>query len=64
MPPHRRQMDPSSLEALVMLRLNKSLWSAKTVQDIIDNKKAKAKRDALEEVHDISDEEEEEEVIV
>ena len=37
---HRRLMDPSTLEMLLMLRLNKDIWSKKTVQDIIDDKKA------------------------
>ena len=37
MRPHRRLMDPSTLEMLLMLRLNKDMWSEKTVQDIIDD---------------------------
>jgi hypothetical protein len=36
-------MDPSTLEMLVMLRLNKDMWSAKTLQVIIDNMKAEAR---------------------
>ena len=36
MRPHRRLMDPSTLEMLLMLRLNKVMWSEKTNQDIID----------------------------
>ena len=40
MRPHRRHMDPSILEMLLMLRLNKDMWSEKTIQDIIDDKKA------------------------
>ena len=36
----RRQMDPSTLEMLLMLRLNKDMWSEKTLQDIIDDKMA------------------------
>lgn len=43
MRPNRRQMDPSTLEMLLMLRLNKDMWGEKTVQDIIDNKKAAAR---------------------
>ena len=35
MRPHRRHMDPSTLEMLLMLRLNKDMWSEKTIQDII-----------------------------
>ena len=40
MRPHRRHMDPSTLEMLLMLRLNKDMWSEKTIQDIIDDKNA------------------------
>ena len=40
MRPHRRLMDPSTLEMLLMLRLNKDMWSEKTIQDIIDDRKA------------------------
>jgi hypothetical protein len=43
MSPRRRGMDPSTLEMLVMLRLNKDMWSAKTLQVIIDNMKAEAR---------------------
>jgi hypothetical protein len=39
MRPHRRCMDPSTCEMLIMLRCNKDLWSNKTLQDIIDRKK-------------------------
>ena len=34
MRPHRRFMDPSIREMLLMLGLNKDMWSEKTVQDI------------------------------
>ena len=40
MRPHRRLMDPSTLEMLLMLRLSKDMWSEKTAQDIIDDRKA------------------------
>jgi hypothetical protein len=55
MRPNRRVMDPSTLEMLLMLRLNKDLWSAETLQIIFDRKKdearvrAEAKRKAAEE---------------
>ena len=39
MRPHRRLMDPSTLEKLLMLRLNKDIWSEKTVQDIFRSEK-------------------------
>ena len=45
MRPHRRLMDPSTCEMLIMLRCNKSMWSRKTLQDIID-KKTLASREA------------------
>ncbi len=35
MKPNTRQMDPSTLDARVMLRLNKDLWDVYTVQDCI-----------------------------
>lgn len=35
MRPHRRCMDPSTLEIIIMLRMNKDLWSASTIDDII-----------------------------
>ena len=45
MRPHRRHMDPWSLELLVMLRANKDMWSYGTLQAIIDRRK-KENRDA------------------
>ena len=45
MRPHRRQMDPWSLELLIMLRANKDMWSYGTLQKIIDARK-KENRDA------------------
>jgi hypothetical protein len=45
MRPHRRCMDPSTCEMLIMLRCNKDMWSQKTLQDIIDTKK-EANREA------------------
>ena len=39
MRPHRRSMDPSTLEMLFLLRFNKDLWAEKTLQGIIDRKK-------------------------
>ena len=45
MRPHRRQMDPWSLELLIMLRANKDMWKHGTLQKIIDTRK-KENRDA------------------
>ena len=45
MRPHRRQMDPWSLELLIMLRANKDMWNHGTLQKIIDTRK-KGNRDA------------------
>lgn len=45
MRPHRRQMDPWSLELLIMLRANKDMWNYGTLQKIIDTRK-KENRDA------------------
>lgn len=45
MRPHRRCMDPSTCEMLIMLRCNKDIWNQKTLQDIIDKKK-EANREA------------------
>ena len=45
MRPHRRQMDPWSLEQLIMLRANKDMWNYGTLQAII-NKPKKENRDA------------------
>ena len=33
MRPHRRLMDPSTLEMLIMLRFNKDLWDAREVDE-------------------------------
>ena len=35
MRPHRRLMDPSTLEMLVLLRFNRDLWSDRDVDTII-----------------------------
>ena len=35
MHPHRRIMDPSTLEMLVQLRYNRDLWDEKEVDDIM-----------------------------
>jgi hypothetical protein len=48
MRPNRRQMDPSTLEMLLMLRLNKDMWSEGTLQDIIDKKKEVNRKRLLE----------------
>ena len=45
MRPHRRHMDPWSLELLVLLRANKVMWSYGALQAIIDRRK-KENRDA------------------
>ena len=43
---NRKLMDPSTLEMCIMLKTNKDLWNAKTVDDVIElcrrEKKAKA----------------------
>ena len=43
--PHRRHMDPWSLELLIMLRSNKDIWGYGTLQAMIDRRK-KQNRDA------------------
>ena len=35
MRPHRRLMDPSTLEMLIMLRFNKDLWDAREVDIVL-----------------------------
>ena len=35
MRPHRRLMDPSTLEMLIMLRFNKDLWDAHEVDIVL-----------------------------
>ena len=35
MRPHRRLMDPSTLEMLIMLRFNKDLWDSRDVDEIM-----------------------------
>ena len=37
-------MDPSTLEMLLMQRLNRDMWSEKTVQDVIDDEKVANRR--------------------
>ena len=63
MRPHRRLMDPSTLETLLMLRMNKNLWDEVAIQKIMLKEKAerakeKAQREAAEQHN--SDVEEEE----
>ena len=36
MTPHRRCMDPSTLEMLILLRYNKDLWNASTLDEVIE----------------------------
>ena len=40
-------MDPSLLEMLLLLRVNKYLWSEETLQNIIDRSKAAARDTAI-----------------
>ena len=40
-------MDPSTLEMLLMLRVNKHMWSEETLQNIIDKNKAAARNAAI-----------------
>ena len=42
--PHRRHMDPWSLELLIMLRSNKDIWDYGTMQAIIDRRKKQNQR--------------------
>lgn len=37
MRPHRRHMDPTTLEMLIFMRMNKDLWSSQTIDVIINN---------------------------
>lgn len=37
MRPHRRHMDPTTLEMLIFMRMNKDLWSSQTIDIIINN---------------------------
>ena len=48
MSPRRRQMDPSTLEMFLMLRVNKHMWGEETLQCIIDKNKAAAREKAIE----------------
>ena len=34
MRPHRRHVDPSTLEAILMLRMNKDMWDEETIQKV------------------------------
>ena len=43
MRPTRRHMDPSTLEMVLMLRMNKHAWSRETLQEILDDKKKEAR---------------------
>ena len=40
---HRKHMDPSTLEMLLMLRMNKDLWDEKTVESIFAREKVEAR---------------------
>ncbi len=46
MRPHRRHMDPSTLEAILMLRMNKEMWDKITIQKVLikDKQDRAAKR--------------------
>jgi len=49
MTPNRKQMDPSTLEMILMLRTNMELWDATTIQQIMDSEKdaARQRRDQI-----------------
>jgi hypothetical protein len=61
MRPNRRQMEPTTLEMLLMLRLNKDMWSEGTLQDIIDKRKEANHKRRLVKDAELELEEEEEE---
>ena len=43
MTPTRRRMDPSTLESILLLKINSDLWGAELVQEILDEENAKRK---------------------
>jgi hypothetical protein len=49
---HRRCMDPSTCEMLIMLRCNKDMWTQRTLQDIIDKKKAENREKVRKRIED------------
>ena len=53
---HRRLMDPSTLEAILMLRFNHHMWDIYLLDSIVA--KVQASADAEEEQEDLADEEE------
>ena len=44
MRPHRRLMDPSTLETLLMLRMNKDHWNVNVIQHVINKAAADRKK--------------------
>ena len=44
MRPHRRLMDPSTLETLLMLRMNKDNWNVNVIQHVINKATADRKK--------------------
>ena len=46
MRPHRRLMDPSTLEMLVMLRFNRDLWDERDVDTVIARNYDVTRRDS------------------
>jgi len=43
MTPTRRRMDPSTLEAILLLKINSDLWDAELIQKILDEEEAERK---------------------
>ena len=43
MTPTRRRMDPSTLEIILLLKINSDLWDAELVQEILDGEVAERK---------------------
>ena len=43
MTPTRRRMDPSTLESILLLKINSDLWDAELVQEILDEEEAERK---------------------
>ena len=43
MTPTRRRMDPSTLEGILLLKINSDLWDAELVQEILDDEEAERK---------------------
>ena len=44
MRPHRRLMDPSTLETLLMLRMNRDHWNVNVIQHVINKGVADRKK--------------------